>query len=345
MTLIELLIVIAIMTIVTAAVVPQIRTISKERSIREAARVAGGFTVEASDRARAEGFGGIAIFRNPRATRDVGGVNPTIYYVGNSMAQLKFTTPFVGNTESDFAQITAGTVNPVAINAPYDTSVVIEAGSYIQFGTSPSKYLILGVAAGGPGILNLTLDLPSYQPNPSGNKPFRIWRRPRINENSKINLPRGYLVNLNYSGHLAAAGNDFAWTTFSQPQIDDPTAQAPVIILFDEKGGIDRIYPNGFLGGSYVPHSSTYLSIAEDTIGNTFLGSSMPQSYTTKGTDLLDDPTMMWLTVDHETGSVNVAQSSPPLTLIPGVGPYFATQQLRILESLQIGGKRQIAEQ
>lgn len=345
MTLIELLIVIAILTIVTAAVVPQIRTVSKERSIREAARVTGGFIVEASDRARAEGFGGIAIFRNPRATRDVGGVNPIIYYVGNSMAQLKFTMPFTGNTESDLATTTSGSVNPVIINAPYDASVVIESGSYIQFGTSPVKYLITAVATGAPGQLNLTLNLPAYQPRPSGSKPFRIWRRPRINENSKVNLPRGYLVNMNYSGQLAAAGNDFAWTTFSQPQVDDPTALAPVIILFDEKGGVDRIYPNGFNGGSYIPHSATYLSIAEDTIGNTFLGNSMPQSYATKGTDLLDDPTMMWLTIDHETGSVNVAQSSPPLTPIPGAGPYFATQQLRILESLQIGGKRKIAEQ
>jgi type II secretory pathway pseudopilin PulG len=346
LTLIELLIVIAILIIVTAAIVPQIRTISKERSIREATRVTGGFLVEASNRARAEGFGGVAIFRNPRATRDVGGaLHPTLYYVGNSMAQLKFTTPFVGNTESDLAFTTTGSVNPVRIAAPYDPSILIEIGSYIQFGTSPVKYLITGVAPGLPGELNLTIDLPAYQPRPAGNKKFRIWRRPKINENTRISLPRGYLVNLNYSGHLGPAGNDFAWTTFSQPQIDDATAQQPVIILFDEKGGVDRIYPNGLNGASYVPHSATLLCIAEDDLGNTFLGNSMPQSYVTKGTDLLDDPTMMWITIDHETGSVNPAQSSPPITPIPGAAPYLPTQQLRILESLQIGGKRQIAEQ
>lgn len=347
MTLIELLVVISILVVITARVVPQVRTITKDRSIREAARVTGGFLVEASQRARADGFGGVAIFRNPRATRDVGGLNPTIYYVGNSMAQLKFALPYVGNSQNETAQITG---TSVVINGPLDPAVLIEVGSYIQFGTSPSKFLISNVIAGpGPGQLTLTIGVPAYLPAPAGSPTFRIWRRPKINENSRINLPRGYLINFNYSGHLAAAGNDFSWTTFSQP---DPNSDEPVIILFDEKGGIDRIYPNGFpdmnvpgSGWSYLPNSATYLAVAEDDIGNTFVGSPMPQSYATKGIDLLNDPALMWLTIDHETGSVSPAQSAVPLTPIPGAGPYFATQQLRILESLQISGKRQIAEQ
>ncbi len=65
LTLVELLVAIAILAIVVALIVPRLRLVSKDRNIREAARVAGSVFSSARDRAIAEGSAGVIIERKP----------------------------------------------------------------------------------------------------------------------------------------------------------------------------------------------------------------------------------------------------------------------------------------
>ena len=63
-TLVELLVVITIMTIVTALIIPRVRVLNKDRNIRETSRVIGSLLASASNNAIAQGAAGVVFERN-----------------------------------------------------------------------------------------------------------------------------------------------------------------------------------------------------------------------------------------------------------------------------------------
>jgi len=63
-TLVELLVVISILSVMTAIMIPRLRVINKDRNIREAARVVGSTLVKASNRAVNEGVAGLIAERH-----------------------------------------------------------------------------------------------------------------------------------------------------------------------------------------------------------------------------------------------------------------------------------------
>ena len=72
-TLVEILVTITIMVILTALLIPNVRTVTKDRNAREAARLVGSIMSQASQRAVNDGVAGIVLFRNPNFFIDVDG--------------------------------------------------------------------------------------------------------------------------------------------------------------------------------------------------------------------------------------------------------------------------------
>ena len=74
-TLVEILVVISILLILTALLVPNIRTVTKDRNAREAARVVGSVFSLANQRAVSDGVAGVVLFRNENFLIDTNGDN------------------------------------------------------------------------------------------------------------------------------------------------------------------------------------------------------------------------------------------------------------------------------
>ncbi|HMP78757.1 MAG TPA: type II secretion system protein, partial [Pirellulaceae bacterium] len=279
-TMIELLVVIAVMVLLAVLLIPQIRVISKDRTLRESARVVSATIVEAVERARVEGSAGVVLVRNPRFYRYVDNVGTLadpqgarIFYACYSLFQLKNLPPYVGNYISDRAlflnPIPGNTTFDVVVPAPYDNNIRIETGTYLQLGGSPNKYMIeaVNVLAVPPfplapeNLVQITFSVRPFQSGPPAGHgqamTFKIHRRPKVMMNTEVSLPRGYFINLNYSGDLESSmidpdNNDFTWTWFTQslPVVPLPAPQnfhdpnmEPIYILFDSDGSVDRVLP------------------------------------------------------------------------------------------------------
>ncbi len=287
-TLIELMVVISILSAVALLVIPQVRTVSRERSLREASRTVAMFFNEASTRAKVDGFAGVVIARNPNYYRlvDAGGLVPDgtgnattgtgskVYYAGFTLYHMKRPRPFTGNTASDFATVTVLPPLPpnpiplfypylfnVRINQPFDSRIRIEPGSVIQFGSSPVSFRINTVA---PGAIPATLDLgcrcEGNQVLPQNGSAFRITPRPEIDTASAVNLPKGHYVNLNYSGNLdlTAPGfdldnNDLTWTGLTQDFMPINRANPLVDPVYAVANGLDPVAFPAFVDPNTQP--------------------------------------------------------------------------------------------
>ncbi len=319
-TLVELLVVISIMSAVALLVIPQVRTVSRERNLREAARTVELVFAEASSRARADGFAGVVIARNTNfyhylnnTASPVDPVGQKVYHAGYVLYQMRRSLPWTGNDVSARTEIIEYPVWPgsmvpnvrnddflVRIERPFDTRIVIEPGSKLSLGTSPVQYRVIQVfdppsltlcppvLPGSPPVIDLICVHDSFVSRPfdatAANGPtFTIHRRPEVITSSATSLPKGYFINLNYSGALDVPlagmdldGSDYTWTDLVQniPVINrtlvDPayalantgnpvaypanvdTNAQPVVITFGSKGGVDRIYPYGMFVNSWV---------------------------------------------------------------------------------------------
>ena len=102
LTLVELLVALAILTLVSALLVPRLRIINKERNIREAARVAGSVFSSARDRAILDGAAGVVIERNLNFVSTTGS-GRRVYYAGSRLYEMRALPPYAGDSDNDFA--------------------------------------------------------------------------------------------------------------------------------------------------------------------------------------------------------------------------------------------------
>jgi type II secretory pathway pseudopilin PulG len=304
-TLVELLVVIALMSILTVLIIPRIRVVNKDRNIREVARVVGAAFASARDRAVLEGAAGLAIVRNPNFVD-----SNDVYYAATALYSLRSLPPysgdFLGETADVQRNISTNEIEAI-INKPleHDTvsgNLVVQVNDGIRLNHGTVRYRIANVAEDqttNPVTLKLTLDFkgavpgaPLYPEPPIVNDvPFLIDRQPRRMESSRIDLPAGNFVDLHYSGPLegntmlfAAAGDNY-----------------DIKVLFDRTGGIDRIYfgdPTNPMN-SRQPQGSLYFLVVDDDLGKQ---------------DQLDRSSNLWVSVNNVAGGVNIGYNAPPPT-------------------------------
>jgi hypothetical protein len=360
------------------------RVINKDRGIREATRVVGSAFAEAALRGRTHGMAGVALVRNPNSYRYVNNVGNTfdpvggrVYYSSSRLYQLRSLPAYVGNETSENALLSvAGPNAVVSVPVPYDRNLALALVNDALYVSFPGKGLRMRVLSRQliPNAVTPTALVLTCSPHPNfanlvatnPNQPFRIERLPKIDYTSEIALPRGYHINLNYSGNLdfdpsvinngndwaSTDGNPYTWTAFTQ-YIPEPSPlpatdpnMLPVEILFDENGGIDSIYTHGAEGLVYYSHAPISLCICEDALDDTFSltpvnfpADYLPRSFVNAGNDLLSKSNVQWLTINHQTGQVSPAENLP----LPGglnAGTIGVDQPLRILTAQGIARQR-----
>jgi prepilin-type N-terminal cleavage/methylation domain-containing protein len=352
LTLIELLTVMAVLVVLMALVIPQLRTVTKDRAAREAARIVGSTLNDASIKARVDGFAGIVIARNPNVTRNDSAGGNSINYAAFQMFQLRQPPSYNGNfLDGPGANVnTAGGVMTVTVPAPLDPNINL-AGGFIKLNGTKTMYRITA-AAGGV----LTCDVPSHleiPPNYMG-VPFEVVRQPVLRQSSQVDLPRGFMINLNYSGAIDFDDSDadpWTWSAFTQNTGNDVDNSKPLYIIFDDQGGVDRIYPNGLDGPFIIPDSSIHFCVTTDEVKHSFQPNALSDAMLVPNpSDPLDDPSTMWVVINHLNGSVVATDNTPPATRfvagdIPVANQVSGKKMTRMLESLTISGKRQSSRQ
>ncbi len=294
MTLIELLVAIAILVIIAAILVPQLRFASADRSVREASRVVASMFAQASQRAINDGEAGVLIERNPNITDEDTGVA----YAATSMFLMRRIPRYIGESVDEEAVISSATSVSIPLPSEQTTLGTIRVGDQISFGNqSQLRFTITDLNEAGSN-LELTLD-PSRFGTPPSNAPpnntseFIIYRQPRRLASSRIDLPTGYLVDLRLSGELANADTSFF-------ALD--TSAESVTYLFNGRGNIDRFFYTDSVGArlNRFPSQPAYLMVREFN----------PEENGETIENVLNNDLSMWVTIELTTGAANV---------IPGV--------------------------
>jgi prepilin-type N-terminal cleavage/methylation domain-containing protein len=321
-TLVEILIVIVIAAVVIAIAIPRIRTINKERNIREAARVVGSAFANASQRGVTDGIAGVRITRNPNFAQG------SLQFATTQLSLLRAVPNYTGDTED--ATVSAVTGNTVSIPRPIeqDELQLVKIGDSISFGGSSIKYRISDVG----GFLNLDLTLErgsgNYMPMPAMGTTFVIHRLPRPLRSSTSVLPDNYIVDLRFSGFETLDGFgttgsfvppytgapnilDRQLTTIFEPAPTDlsggvfPAVENYIIdVIFDEEGAVDGVfYRDGIEVDanvvSRVPLGPLY-----------FLVTEAPDSYELGEEVATADEQALWVTISNNSGATNVGYNN-----------------------------------
>jgi prepilin-type N-terminal cleavage/methylation domain-containing protein len=324
LTLIELLVVIMILGIVMALAIPRLRIISEDRSIREAARVAGSVFSRASQRAFTDGLAGVCIEVNPNL---LDGDN--VQYAGTALYMLQALPPYIGESPGDVA--TKLPTNQLSIPKPivhtYQPNF-IQPNDQISVNYSSIRYRIINVDV-MPGDLVLTIDLANGMlpplPGPAGAEyPFIIYRQPRVQESSRVELPEGYIIDLRYSAELEGSiiapkpdlpqsGNVPIRTVFHDEvptSAMPPTRNFETRILFSSDSSLDHYW---------VPHRTNPIFPRGDLHFFISRYEVKPEREQIRsdnkipdGPDPLDNPSSMWVTINSRTGGVTIGYNAPP---------------------------------
>ena len=179
-TLIELVVTIAILSIVAVLVIPTIRILSKDRKVHDTANSVIAVFASARERAAVDGYAGVEIA--PLINGSGGYNNPNM---GMILYQLRAIPAYSGDTFT--SQATAGTVNGLLqcdVLVPGDLSANganIRPGDNMELNHSGMRHRIVNVA---PPVLPdprwiVTIQLGAHEPAPT-NQPvaFRIFRPP-----------------------------------------------------------------------------------------------------------------------------------------------------------------------
>lgn len=302
-TLVELLIVIAIMLVLVGVAIPTLRLLTKGDTVREAAREINVFVDSARSDAISKGFGGIWIKREDDFNKSI------------RVFKVKAAQRYTG----DFDDVTAYVSSPsgglfsVYLVASENSLVAlpngIQANDRIQFNNRGPWYTIDSVPPNPPNppatvdhpvrVDGMGNPIPSYlitvrtdgYPVPfTGETGFRIDRFPVISNRDYVQLPKGSYINLAESGFAAhfdsgvgayVGGNEFA-----------SASQAGILISFRADGSIDRVVADGV---SYVPTSSVFLFVNAES------------------EDLTSDPMFdldnQWISISRADGVVSTANA------------------------------------
>ena len=342
-TLIEVLVVVTILVILTALLVPNLRTVSKERGLRETARVTGSIVAQASQRAIADGVAGVLLRYNPNFADGTGYSNSI-----TSMALLRAVPVFTGDEEPAL-MIGAYGVGAGMVTIPFPIEQadlqIINSGDQISFGQSTVRYTINAVnpmpsATSSPSELQLQLDV-NYLPDPNDfiektrtnqGTPYVVHRLPRVLQSSEVNLPRGFHIDLRFSG-FTMLDSGFAQkmgmglgserpidpTTMTNRRVTNVFEPNPrlrlttgevvdftfsdIAILFNARGELDRMVR---LGADMAGNTHLLSALAVDNLGllvaeiDTLVDVSEPND------NPLNSNTNLWVTVNRSTGSTNV---------------------------------------
>ncbi len=297
-TLIELVVTIAILSVVAVIVIPTVRTLSKDRKVRDTARIVGTAFAAARERAAVDGSAGVEIVPLANAT---GGYN--VPNMGMAIYQLRAIPPYLGDVANATATITmiAGMTGTATIPGTSDLSATganVRVDDYIEFNHSGVLYRITNVMAGTPSTI--TFAIGAHDPNPPEGValPFKIYRQPVRVESGVVRLPNNLFVDLALSGH-GNDGSQFGLTGALQIDPGMPGYNVPVRVWFNRDGSVDRVFDRD-AAVMVSPNGPLFflMAVGEGDIDVTALGTQR----------FIEDDDNLWITVDHRNGSVSIGR-------------------------------------
>lgn len=351
LTLLELLIVVAVATLLLAAAVPLLRLPLQGRKVREAAREVHLFLTQA--RARAVELGrpvGVLIRRADPAF-------PNGSFFSQQLYLVESPPPYAGDDSNARAVIPSPTLN-VPFSAQLNNSalapLLISVGDLIQFDFQQPLYRITMLSQPDPtnqpdvvdvqfAPLRVTSATPPPPPAslPGGGQrpvPYQIFRSPiRLGgisatgqtvirtSGAPLDLPNGVVIDLTVSGmepHLnqftAADPNDAdPWTPSTVPDTTD------VVILFGPSGQVEQVYH-----GLYITLSGNLQTVGIDPPGMIYLligrlDQVVPNDPFARGPDQfanLMDSGNLWIVVSPQTGKISTVENASLEAFVPPPG-------------------------
>ncbi len=234
-TLIEMLIVIAIIAILAVAGARTMQPALEGRRIREAARAVNVYLGVARNHALATGRPcGVLIRRFPGLEE-----------CSMVLEQVEQPAPYGGDTIGATAQLQIGSIAggfaPVSATfTPAISTALVQEGDLVQFNHQGPFYEVApgGVPTGATTtLLTLRINVSQGQilPWPSGPLsdpvPYKIFRRPTKTAVGPLQLPTGTVIDLLYSG-----------TEPSPTTIRAFGISKDIYIMFSPNGSVDRLY-------------------------------------------------------------------------------------------------------
>ena len=337
MTLVELLVVVAIIGLLAVTVLPNVSATAESRRSREAARVASSFVAKAQSRAigRPEWAGVTCVPPNPNATYAIdlfqSGV-PQVYR-GESLG----ATAEIGPSIPGFTRVVTysdGTI-PLARGVKKGDLIRFDGGGpWYELASDSGDKVSLRQYLGGPsdnGAMEMAAQTAQNTPWPApGRHSFEILRQPVWN-GMAFTIPDGRCIDLAWSGYGSPAEmadvNPATTTRFSQ-------AGMPVTVLFDATGRVRQIFRRRDVVQPRVTLSGPVFFL----VGRVDRALNPPAAASTF--DGKDDSTgfnwqygdSYWIGIDPASGLVRTAECRP----VPGqIDPTNAVAMTEALKTSQ----------
>lgn len=292
-TLLELVVVVAILAIVGVVIIPSLRTLNEDRKVRDTARVVGSVFAAARTRAAVDGQAGVEITSIPNASGSYNLPN-----MGLVLYQLR-SVPAYGGDTLDASCRYDGSGILTFFNADLEIAGV-RPNDFIELNNSGIKLPITSVNYSLPNPqANVTNTLPN-PPVPTGvNLPFKIYRQPVRIESSAVRLPNNLFINLCYSGYSVAG----AEMNLINPAVVDPLNPAynvPAVVWFGSDGSITRVFDR----------NSVSMVTANSPVNLLMCSANRESADLTnlESTDFIRDDNSMWITIDNRTGGVTMGK-------------------------------------
>lgn len=319
-TLVELLVLIAILVTVSAILIPSVKFLLKDRKIREATRVLNAFVVQAQTEALNDGFGGIWIERDPKSLN----TSTRVY-------RIKSPPPYTG----DFAGSTCNIDNASKGNGTFQLSIsfpdspnavnLIRPGDLIQFDLKGTWFIVQSSVGGEFTVTSATGPLPPVTTFPFPVK-FKVLRMPTRQTGSYVDMPRTTMIDLSKSG-LTVMDYDGNGQFDDLNQFGRPVGTElsfvsgdSIRIIFAEDGSMQTVIVGDDAFSSFPPDRSIHLLLASDereTVADADPANSI---------DTLLDGSNFWLTITRQ-GAVSTSQVS---TVTPSALPGEMLRQSRM---------------
>lgn len=354
-TLVELLVVMAVVVLLAGLVLPSVRTLLKDQRTSQSARVVQGFIESARARAIASNRP-VAVILERLGDLDSDSVGL------HTCTQLSLGEVFPPY-EGDWAGAT-GTLMDATGDGYADSfdipmaqaatlSSIASVGDLIEFGMHKVTFRITAITTAGTNVRVSFLNPPQYTsgkgklvysseqrlPTKGGateNLRFRIYRKPTKTLAGSVVLPRGTCIDLAWSG-LGTTGLDFRTSTNQiASQNSTIAAKRSVFIVFNGSGSVDLVYEfQQNTGGSAIVPAPTVLGLIHLLIGRTdqidlaASSTGVPDREDVKAN--VADTANNWVSINGFSGRVYSSDIAPPDSsnstdaAVAATARYFAT--------------------
>ncbi|MFO7903485.1 MAG: prepilin-type N-terminal cleavage/methylation domain-containing protein [Pirellulaceae bacterium] len=309
MTLVELLMVVAIMTVLMAVAIPMVRPAFRDRQLREAARQMNVFFSGAKARAAESGrpFG---VWMEVQADPDSGpyavqlhmaevapdftgavlGERCTVEQTGPTTGQLHFWLPDGTQQDTEYLERLLNPDRVEKFHIGFD-----HKGPVYKCEHDPSNAGVfeIFIPRGVPPGTRHPSDPSNPGPRPVG-QTFEITRAPNKSIVTPLTLPGDAVIDLTVSGvGLGANTNSFAAAS----------ANMPLMVMFNPTGQVKTVRMDNV---SWQPTGSIYLMIGRRAKVVTPGGAGFSDPEVSN----VADPANLWLTINSRTGAVTTEDNA-----------------------------------